>query len=217
LNKYYCDKSGITSRKWDELCPGSEQVSFHEGEFCLGGQVVTSGLVLVHRTFIGEPALKSLPNIVEIHSRMVVVVISGRYQSESVMECPSRLYYRKAAVHEGVDGVFHSRLSEFIKNLEAQPAGEPLIPGFHILDLDMEHVLACYVCALGGVAPLPEWKTGFEREVGYWQKGKELAEQSLVTWTDSRDPRKLRRFLSDMQGLLQHPTPPVVGSEGDRG
>lgn len=141
---------------------------------------------------------------------VAVIDVSGQHRRPTET-LDARVYQRCAAVGVPVDSAFATVLVRFATHFATTKERqwdllEPRCP---------EHVLACYVCTLGGVEPLPDWESGFINEVGYWRTG--VGINTELKWEDRQDPKELRKFLLATQGLRETSTdklPPEAPNDG---
>ena len=96
-----------------------------------------------------------------------------------------------------------SRIREFVRVVKKSDYEIP----WHILEPPKvpEHILACYLCAIGGVDvdKVPDgWQGGFEDESSYWHS--QAVDFPALSWADRGNAIVLRRFLSNTEVIIGH-------------
>lgn len=134
-NQYYCDSSNPT-RKWEELLSNPERVLFNDG-FSVTGNTdkITEGIVFVHLSFLGSSSVCAIPNVLNDHESLLVVVVSGGAQAPPYPATHERLYFRQTAVQSSTDIAFKNCVERFIEALADSV-------NFNLLDPDPEPTLA---------------------------------------------------------------------------
>jgi hypothetical protein len=140
MDTYYYDSSTPT-RQWNEMLTNARAVRLHNGGFILRDAqdtAITSGVIFVHRTYIGEDwsglliALEAVPEI-------ITVVVSGASQVGVVPSSHPRLYFRQSAVATPVDLHFKRCATRFVEYLDSIGIGRV---DFNLLEPDGDEALA---------------------------------------------------------------------------
>lgn len=195
-------------RKWSTILPDPTSLTWN-GSDLVGGATPTAGdVVICHR--VGDAILKKLSEL-EQSGAYVIIIASN---SSPLVPAPGNRYWRATGVGSPVDPHFRACFDRFVAELRGSQKLD-----FTLLEPQLpEHVLACYVCALGGVPPRDDWKSGFENEVGYWRYGKGRdGKDTELRWNDRADLAKLRAFLAATQGLVNQPAPVPLGEVTSEG
>lgn len=130
----------------------------------------------------------------------VYVILVSRSPGDGLL--PNGSYQRKQPVLDGPNTHFQACFSRFLKDLATNNGR----PNWALLEPDArrlpEHVLACYVCAIGGIPTVDAWKIGFEDEVEYWVRTVGIALK--LSWEEDRNNAdRLHAFLAETQTLLE--------------
>lgn len=193
--------TGDSKRRWAEIIPGSRELNWNQDRQVWQPERPRPGNVVVCH-LLGNLDRAATDLLATEGVRIVIVS-----QSSSEPSSPAQNVYRRGAgVGRPTDETFSRLFLRFRQDLEENES-----PAWRLLEPDSravpEHVLACYLCALGGLSAteMPiEWQAGFENEVNYWvneaAKGRGLA----LAWSQRNDIEALRAFLTRTQSLVEH-------------
>ncbi|HPA16155.1 MAG TPA: hypothetical protein PLU30_00310 [Verrucomicrobiae bacterium] len=140
MNVYYFDNSTPT-RQWTEMLANAKAVQLQNNRFILRDPPqtsITSGVIFVHRTYIGDD-WSGLLSALEAEQTIISVVVSGAAQVGDVASSHPRLYFRQSIVATPVDSNFKRSATRFIEYLDANGIG---LVDFNLLEPDGDEALA---------------------------------------------------------------------------
>lgn len=183
-----------SKRKWDQIIEDFQELGW-TGRSWDPSEPPRGSVVVCH--LLGPDEKQAVDQIAKNGTWLVFVS-----QSTSRPSSPGdNTYQRGAGVRRSTDDTFRRSFARFREALERDGR-----PTWALLEPDArrvpENILACYVCALGGVPALDAWKVGFEDEVNYWVTAEGIGVK--LEWKEDRNKEeRLRTFLAATRTLLE--------------